>query len=99
MNDNNTMKNDQVWSGLAGPGTGYAIAQYYDYNPVFILVIANDNFHAQQLENQICFFSKANNPNILMFPDWETLPYDSFSPHEDIISERLSTLAKLSEQK
>uniref|UniRef100_UPI00241E05FB transcription-repair coupling factor n=1 Tax=Ectopseudomonas oleovorans TaxID=301 RepID=UPI00241E05FB len=32
---------------------------------------------------------------ILCFPDWETLPYDSFSPHQDIISERLQTLHRL----
>jgi len=30
-----------------------------------------------------------------LFPDWETLPYDSFSPHEDLISERLATLWRL----
>lgn len=32
---------------------------------------------------------------VLTFPDWETLPYDIFSPHQDIISERLATLARL----
>jgi transcription-repair coupling factor (superfamily II helicase) len=32
---------------------------------------------------------------ILHLPDWETLPYDSFSPHEDIISERLKALSQL----
>ncbi len=33
--------------------------------------------------------------SILTFPDWETLPYDSFSPHQDIVSERLTTLYQL----
>ncbi|MDT8385372.1 MAG: transcription-repair coupling factor [Gammaproteobacteria bacterium] len=32
---------------------------------------------------------------VLTFPDWETLPYDIFSPHQDIISDRLATLARL----
>ncbi|MCW8994411.1 MAG: transcription-repair coupling factor, partial [Psychromonas sp.] len=32
---------------------------------------------------------------ILSFPDWETLPYDHFSPHQDIISTRIETLYKL----
>ncbi len=32
---------------------------------------------------------------ILSLPDWETLPYDSFSPHEDIVSERLKALSQL----
>jgi transcription-repair coupling factor (superfamily II helicase) len=31
-----------------------------------------------------------------LFPDWETLPYDSFSPHQDLISERLATLWRIS---
>ena len=31
-----------------------------------------------------------------MLPDWETLPYDSFSPHHDLISERLATLYAIS---
>jgi transcription-repair coupling factor (superfamily II helicase) len=34
---------------------------------------------------------------ILTLPDWEILPYDQFSPHPDIVSERLATLARLPE--
>jgi transcription-repair coupling factor (superfamily II helicase) len=33
----------------------------------------------------------------LAFPDWETLPYDRFSPYQDIVSERLATLYRLPE--
>ena len=29
-----------------------------------------------------------------LLPDWETLPYDTFSPHQDLISERLATLVR-----
>jgi len=32
---------------------------------------------------------------IITLPDWETLPYDYFSPHQDIVSERLETLYQL----
>jgi transcription-repair coupling factor (superfamily II helicase) len=32
---------------------------------------------------------------VAVFPDWETLPYDSFSPHQDLISERLATLWRI----
>ena len=49
---------------------------------------------AQRLEEEIAFF--APELRIAVFPDWETLPYDTFSPHEDLISERLSTLWKIS---
>src|SRR5690606_14601914 len=33
-----------------------------------------------------------------LFPDWETLPYDTFSPHQDLISERLATLWRISQR-
>ena len=36
---------------------------------------------------------------ILPFPDWETLPYDNFSPHQDIISSRLTSLHQLPQVK
>ena len=41
------------------------------------------------------FFTTDKSAPNLRFPDWETLPYDAFSPHQDIISERLSTLQNL----
>ena len=46
------------------------------------------------LEENLQFFNHLEMP-ILRFSDWETLPYDSFSPHQDIISDRLDTLAKI----
>jgi hypothetical protein len=33
-----------------------------------------------------------------LFPDWETLPYDTFSPHQDLISERLATLWRIQQR-
>ena len=45
---------------------------------------------AQRLIDEIAFF--APDAALRLFPDWETLPYDSFSPHQDLISERLATL-------
>ncbi|MFN4262430.1 MAG: transcription-repair coupling factor [Thioalkalivibrionaceae bacterium] len=41
---------------------------------------------------------RPNAPKVLRLPDWETLPYDWFSPHEEIISERLRTLSQLTTQ-
>lgn len=50
----------------------------------------------QDLTQNLKQASKTLNPfTLLSFPDWETLPYDSFSPHQDIISERLTTLYRL----
>ena len=47
----------------------------------------------QRLEGELSFF--APELRIAVFPDWETLPYDTFSPHQDLISERLATLWRL----
>lgn len=58
-----------------------------------ILAITPDNLTANRLLAAVKFFSPEL--SVLSFPDWETLPYDHFSPHQDIISQRLSTLAQL----
>ena len=47
----------------------------------------------QRLEAELPFF--APELRIAVFPDWETLPYDTFSPHQDLISERLATLWRI----
>jgi transcription-repair coupling factor (superfamily II helicase) len=47
----------------------------------------------QRLEDELKFF--APGLRVAVFPDWETLPYDTFSPHQDLISERLATLWRL----
>ena len=59
-----------------------------------LLVITADTSSALALERELPFFLPAE-VEILAFPDWETLPYDNFSPHQDIVSERLSTLHSL----
>jgi transcription-repair coupling factor (superfamily II helicase) len=63
-----------------------------------MLVITSSTQMAEQLAEDISFF-RSNKEGIMIFPDWETLPYDRFSPHQDIISERLSILNKLSSMK
>ena len=47
----------------------------------------------QRLEDELAFF--APSLRVAVFPDWETLPYDTFSPHQDLISERLATLWRI----
>ena len=59
-----------------------------------LVVITAQTSAALALERELPFF--LDRPcEILVFPDWETLPYDNFSPHQDIISERLNTLYRL----
>ena len=59
-----------------------------------MLIIAPDSLTSSHLLEELAFFT-GNSDSILHFPDWETLPYDHFSPHQDIISERLSALYHL----
>ena len=58
-------------------------------------IVTADATDAQRLIDEIAFFDPAL--RCCLFPDWETLPYDSFSPHQDLISERLATLWRISQ--
>lgn len=58
------------------------------------IIVTLDMAEADQIEREIRFFREAD-LEILHFPDLETLPYDHFSPHQDIVSERLRCLASL----
>lgn len=72
-----------------------AISEQHE-NP--ILFIANTVAELNELEDELQFLNQ-HNKDILRFGDWETLPYDAFSPHQDIISQRLETLAEITEHK
>jgi transcription-repair coupling factor (superfamily II helicase) len=86
----------QTWGQLYGSSLPLALAEYCQNTPGVKLLIAPDNLSAAQLLDELQFFiGEKNNQEILLFPDWETLPYDRFSPHQDIISERLYTLSRL----
>src|SRR6478672_12510073 len=58
-------------------------------------IVTSDATDAQRLIEEMAFF--APDLRCALFPDWETLPYDSFSPHQDLISERLATLWRISQ--
>jgi len=59
-------------------------------------IVTADATDAQRLIDELAFF--APTLRTALFPDWETLPYDSFSPHQDLISERLATLWRISQK-
>lgn len=82
------------WQSLFGSGASYATAMLASRNDQFLLYIARDNENAYRIKNEIDFYSSTNTQT-MSFPDWETLPYDNFSPHQDIISDRIATLNKL----
>ena len=59
------------------------------------VIVTNQPAHSDRWRDGIGFFSTSEELENLRFPDWETLPYDTFSPHQDITSERLATLQTL----
>lgn len=86
----------QIWGQLHGSSLALALAEYCQQTPGIKLLITQDNLSANQLQAELNFFLNPDSPQeLLFFPDWETLPYDQFSPHQDIISERLYTLSRI----
>lgn len=86
------------WNGLVRGSQYLAIAQAVLSSEHTSLLICNSNAEAYEAETCLSIYLK-NQVEILNFPDWETLPYDQFSPHQDIISQRLETLSKLGQDK
>jgi len=77
------------YTRLIGSSDALALAQYAGKKPPLAVIAANAQ-EAQRLVEEIPFFDPKLRVHLL--PDWETLPYDHFSPHQDLISERLATL-------
>ena len=59
-------------------------------------IVTADASDARRLVDELAFF--APGLRCAVFPDWETLPYDTFSPHQDLISERLAALWRISQK-
>ncbi|MDD1612166.1 MAG: transcription-repair coupling factor [Methylococcaceae bacterium] len=88
-----------LWSGLHGCADALALASAIKKENRLFLIVTADNHTALRIEHELEFFLQGTGFSILHFPDWETLPYDVFSPLPEIISERLKTLAQLPEVK
>ncbi len=84
----------EQWWHLHGSARGLALAQAARADRLLI-VVTPDVRSRERLEDELHFYLDADGPPVLTFPDWECLPYDAFSPHPDIVSERLATLAVL----
>jgi transcription-repair coupling factor (superfamily II helicase) len=82
------------WGKLYGAAVALAISEAATRSQTPILVIAPDSRTVETLADEVRFFAGAALP-VQVFPDLETLPYDSFSAHPDITSARLATLAEL----
>ena len=82
------------WGQLYGSAPALAIAEAAQRHAGPVLVLAGSPRQADQLAAEIAFFGGPR-LEVLLLPDAETLPWDAFSPHPDITSRRLATLARL----
>ncbi|WP_158969309.1 transcription-repair coupling factor [Paraglaciecola sp. L3A3] len=97
---NNTQKskNDiRHWGSLQGSSNALVIANAANNADGPILLVTADTPSAIKLEKELDYFLEDQTLEVQLFPDWETLPYDNFSPHQDIVSQRLEALYRLTQ--
>ncbi|MEJ2274852.1 MAG: hypothetical protein P8Y01_09820, partial [Woeseiaceae bacterium] len=75
--------NTSNWGSLLGASLALAAAEFASREPRPVLLLADDPRHADQLEAEVRFFGGPDLP-VAHFVEWETLPWDTFSPHQDI---------------
>jgi transcription-repair coupling factor (superfamily II helicase) len=85
----------KTWGELRAAGRALAVADSaLKYEGLTVLITETAHEAAAQ-SRALKFFTAGHTLPVFTFPDWETLPYDIFSPHQDIVSARLETLASL----
>ena len=84
----------ETWSGLHGSSLALAILAAAGRYEGISFIVTRSSHQAQVLARDLELLSTGELP-VHLFPDHETLPYDPFSPHPDIIAERLKTLSML----
>lgn len=88
---------ERRWVGnLAGALSSLLLKELVNYSQAqaqkqLFVVVAKNTTQVSQIEEELSFFGIKPH----LFPDWETLPYDRLSPHQEIISERLALLANM----
>lgn len=85
------------WKNFHGSSLALTLSQLSVSHSGPLLIIEKDTASALKLAGEMNSLLAEHGTQVDYFPDWETLAYDSFSPHQDIISERLSTLHKLAQ--
>jgi transcription-repair coupling factor (superfamily II helicase) len=83
------------YSGLAGSSDALALAELASSGQPLVVLTATAA-DAQRLTHELEYF--APKLNVFMLPDWETLPYDQISPHQDLVSDRLATLYHMTQR-
>ena len=83
------------WGRLYADAAALAMAGLVTEQGGLHVLVTPDNPTADRLDAALRFFAGDRDWSVLQLPDWETLPYDVFSPYQDIISQRLETLYRL----
>ncbi len=89
------------WDHAFGSAASLAISRAAQEADAPLILLCPDSETVERTVRELKYFCAAEDPEnslpVFAFPDWETLPYDNFSPHQDIISDRLRTLYHLPE--
>jgi transcription-repair coupling factor (superfamily II helicase) len=88
-----TPKQRRFWTPPHGSARALLIAEAARTHAGLTVAVTRDTQRAHALEDELRIF--AGELPVLHFPDWETLPYDVFSPHPEIVSQRIATLYRL----
>jgi transcription-repair coupling factor (superfamily II helicase) len=86
-------KTRRYWTVPHGSSWALEIAEAARAHDGLLVVVVRDTRSADNLEGELGVF--AGDLPVLHFPDWETLPYDVFSPHPEVVSQRIATLYRL----
>ncbi len=86
----------EIWSGLRGSAGALKIAQFAVQRNELAVVVASNSKEAEILTESLKFYTSGfEDFPVFMFPSWECLPYDTFSPHQAILSQRILLLSLL----
>jgi transcription-repair coupling factor (superfamily II helicase) len=88
----------RAWHRVHGAAYALMLTHVAEQAQKLIVAITRDTHDAQMLEADLATFAHQG-VECLHFPDWETLAYDLYSPHPDIVSQRISTLSRLNQVK
>ncbi|WP_343818387.1 transcription-repair coupling factor [Dyella marensis] len=88
-----TPKHRRYWTPPHGSSRALLVAEAARAHAGLLVAVTRDTQRAHALEDELKLF--AGDLPVLHFPDWETLPYDIFSPHPEIVSQRIATLYSL----
>ena len=82
------------WIRPHGSALALLLAEVGRRHASVVVAVTRDTHSAHTLEAELATFA-GNDLEVLHFPDWETLPYDLFAPHPDIVSQRVAALYRL----